>query len=116
MVEVTDLHMHFGAVRALTGVSFVAPDGAITGLVGANGAGKTTTRNIVSGLCERSAHCANDLIWIYCHRAESSVIEFLLHPIVLVWLFVVTPFAAAAAMWSRRRLLRELNNLKTARY
>ena len=28
MVEVTDLHVHFGAVRALTGVSFVARDGA----------------------------------------------------------------------------------------
>jgi sodium transport system ATP-binding protein len=50
MVEVTDLHMHFGALRALTGVSFVAPDGAITGLLGENGAGKTTTMNIVSGL------------------------------------------------------------------
>jgi sodium transport system ATP-binding protein len=50
MVEVTDLHMHFGAVRALNGVSFVAPDGAITGLLGENGAGKTTTLNIVSGL------------------------------------------------------------------
>ena len=52
MVEVTDLHMHFGAVRALTGVSFVARDGAITGLLGENGAGKTTTLNIVSGLHE----------------------------------------------------------------
>jgi sodium transport system ATP-binding protein len=50
MVEVTDLHMHFGAVRALSGVSFVARDGAITGLLGENGAGKTTTLNIVSGL------------------------------------------------------------------
>ena len=50
MVEVTDLHMHFGAVRALTGVSFVARDSAITGLLGENGAGKTTTLNIVSGL------------------------------------------------------------------
>ena len=52
MVEVTDLHMHYGAVRALTGVSFVALDGAITGLLGENGAGKTTTLNIVSGLHE----------------------------------------------------------------
>jgi ABC-type branched-subunit amino acid transport system ATPase component len=50
MVDVTDLHMHFGAVRALAGVSFVARDGAITGLLGENGAGKTTTLNIVSGL------------------------------------------------------------------
>jgi sodium transport system ATP-binding protein len=50
MVEVTNLHMHFGAVRALTGVSFVARDGAITGVLGENGAGKTTTLNIISGL------------------------------------------------------------------
>jgi len=50
MVEVRDLHMHFGAVRALTGISFTAPDGTITGLLGENGAGKTTTLNIVSGL------------------------------------------------------------------
>jgi len=44
--------MHFGAVRALSGVSFVARDGAITGLLGENGAGKTTTLNVVSGLHE----------------------------------------------------------------
>jgi sodium transport system ATP-binding protein len=50
MVQVTDLHMHFGAVRELTGASFVARDGAITGLLGANGAGKTTTLNVFSGL------------------------------------------------------------------
>jgi len=50
MVEVTDLHMHFGEVRALSGVSFAARDGAITGLLGENGAGKTTTLNIISGL------------------------------------------------------------------
>jgi hypothetical protein len=39
-----------------------------------------------------------------------------MRPAVLVFLFLVTPLAAAAAMWYRRRLLRELNNLKTARY
>ena len=50
MVEVRDLHMHFGAVTALAGTSFTAPDGMITGLLGENGAGKTTTLNIVSGL------------------------------------------------------------------
>jgi sodium transport system ATP-binding protein len=50
MLEVRDLHMHFGPVKALSGASFAAPDGAITGLLGENGAGKTTTMNIVSGL------------------------------------------------------------------
>jgi sodium transport system ATP-binding protein len=50
MLEARDLHMRFGSVTALAGVSFTAADGAITGLVGENGAGKTTTLNIVSGL------------------------------------------------------------------
>jgi sodium transport system ATP-binding protein len=43
MIEVKDLHKHFGAVKAVDGVSFTARDGEITGLLGPNGAGKTTT-------------------------------------------------------------------------
>ena len=43
MIEVSDLHKAFGAVKAVDGVSFSARDGEITGLLGPNGAGKTTT-------------------------------------------------------------------------
>lgn len=43
MIEVSDLHKSFGAVKAVDGVSFHARDGEITGLLGPNGAGKTTT-------------------------------------------------------------------------
>ena len=47
MIEVQDLHKSFkskaGMIHAVRGVSFTAPDGAITGLLGPNGAGKTTT-------------------------------------------------------------------------
>jgi sodium transport system ATP-binding protein len=43
MIEVKDLHKHFGKVKAVDGVSFTARDGQITGLLGPNGAGKTTT-------------------------------------------------------------------------
>jgi len=51
MIEVTDLHKQFktktGVVKAVSGVSFSAPDGQITGLLGPNGAGKTTTMRML---------------------------------------------------------------------
>jgi sodium transport system ATP-binding protein len=43
MIEVKDLRKTFGDVHAVSGVSFTARDGEITGLLGPNGAGKTTT-------------------------------------------------------------------------
>ncbi|HEY1076041.1 MAG TPA: ATP-binding cassette domain-containing protein [Fontimonas sp.] len=43
MIVVRDLRRSFGAIRAVSGVSFRAEDGQITGLLGPNGAGKTTT-------------------------------------------------------------------------
>jgi sodium transport system ATP-binding protein len=43
VIEALALHKRFGAVTAVSDVSFVARDGAITGLVGPNGAGKSTT-------------------------------------------------------------------------
>jgi ABC-type multidrug transport system ATPase subunit len=53
MVEVRDLHKHFGRVTALAGVSFKAPDGQITGVLGENGAGKTTTPTFSVGCITR---------------------------------------------------------------
>lgn len=47
MIQVTNLHKSFGNVHALRGVTFVAPDGQITGLLGPNGAGKTTTLRVL---------------------------------------------------------------------
>jgi sodium transport system ATP-binding protein len=43
MLEARGLYKSFGAIAAVRGVSFVARDGQITGLLGANGAGKSTT-------------------------------------------------------------------------
>ena len=49
-LRVEGLHVHFGGVHALDGVSFEAEPGSIVGLIGANGSGKTTTLDVISGL------------------------------------------------------------------
>ena len=41
MLEIKDLHVNYGAVHALNGVSMTVNDGEIVSLIGANGAGKT---------------------------------------------------------------------------
>ena len=50
MLEVRDLCAGYGAVRALRGVTFTAPTGEVTAVLGANGAGKTTLLRTVTGL------------------------------------------------------------------
>ncbi|MGC8510619.1 MAG: ABC transporter ATP-binding protein [Acidimicrobiales bacterium] len=50
MIVVDDLSVSYGAVRALQSVSFEAPSGEITAVLGANGAGKTTLLRTISGL------------------------------------------------------------------
>lgn len=50
MLEVNDLHVFYGAIHALKGLSFQLKQGEIVTLIGANGAGKSTTLNSVSGI------------------------------------------------------------------
>jgi branched-chain amino acid transport system ATP-binding protein len=50
MIRVQNLSVNYGAVRALRDVSFEAPTGQITAVLGANGAGKTTLLRTISGL------------------------------------------------------------------
>jgi ABC-type branched-subunit amino acid transport system ATPase component/ABC-type branched-subunit amino acid transport system permease subunit len=49
-LEVHDLAVHFGGIRALQGADLTVNPGEIVGLIGPNGAGKTTLMNIVSGV------------------------------------------------------------------
>jgi branched-chain amino acid transport system ATP-binding protein len=50
VIRVEGLSVNYGAVRALRDVSFEAPTGQITAVLGANGAGKTTLLRTISGL------------------------------------------------------------------
>lgn len=50
MLRVSDIHVYYGAIHALKGVSFAIEKGELVTLLGANGAGKTTTLKTVSGL------------------------------------------------------------------
>ena len=42
MLEIKDLHVFYGAIHALKGISLTVADGELVSLIGANGAGKTT--------------------------------------------------------------------------
>ena len=50
MLEVKDLEVYYGMIRAIKGISFEVNKGEVIALIGANGAGKTTILHTVSGL------------------------------------------------------------------
>lgn len=50
ILEIKDLYVSYGAIRALHGISFHVEEGEIVTLIGANGAGKSTTLRTISGL------------------------------------------------------------------
>jgi branched-chain amino acid transport system ATP-binding protein len=50
MLEIKDLEVSYGSIKALHGVSLQVPEKSIVTLIGANGAGKSTTLRAVSGL------------------------------------------------------------------
>ncbi|MGC9796106.1 ABC transporter ATP-binding protein [Fervidobacterium riparium] len=52
MLEIMDLHVHYGGIHALKGISMKVEEGQIISLIGANGAGKSTTLRTICGLKE----------------------------------------------------------------
>ncbi|WP_373047106.1 ABC transporter ATP-binding protein [Vulgatibacter sp.] len=55
ILELRDVHVHYGAIHALHGVSLQVRAGEVVALIGANGAGKTTTLRAVSGMLQPSS-------------------------------------------------------------
>lgn len=50
LLEVEDLHVFYGRIEAIKGISFTVGEGEIVTLIGANGAGKSTTLKTISGV------------------------------------------------------------------
>jgi branched-chain amino acid transport system ATP-binding protein len=50
MLEIKNLHVYYGGIHALHGISLSVPDGQIVALLGANGAGKSTTLRTIAGI------------------------------------------------------------------
>lgn len=54
LLEVKDLHVHYGVIEALKGVSIEVKPGEIVTLIGANGAGKTSLLQAISGIVKKT--------------------------------------------------------------
>lgn len=72
LLEVNNLEVCYGVIRALHGISFEVNQGEIVTLIGANGAGKTTTMQSVVGLIPKKSGSVifdgNDITKTPCHK------------------------------------------------
>jgi branched-chain amino acid transport system ATP-binding protein len=55
LLQVSNVHAHYGAIEALKGISLVVEEGEVVTLIGSNGAGKSTTLRSISGLTPATA-------------------------------------------------------------
>src|SRR5437868_1264897 len=72
LLELEDVHVHYGKVEALKGISLTVGDGEIVTLIGGNGAGKSTTLKTISGLRPLTSGSirfkGDDIVGVPAHR------------------------------------------------
>jgi branched-chain amino acid transport system ATP-binding protein len=72
LLDVRDLNVSYGAIKAVQGISFKVCEGEIISLIGANGAGKSTTLRTISGIVRSESGAivfdGNDLTGLPSHR------------------------------------------------
>lgn len=72
MLTVEDIHVYYGAIHAIKGISLDVPDGEIVALIGSNGAGKSTTLRTISGLMKpkegKILYEGNDITGVPAHK------------------------------------------------
>jgi branched-chain amino acid transport system ATP-binding protein len=80
-LTVSDLHVSYGPIKAITGISLTVPERGIVAVLGANGAGKSTLLRAVSGL-QRAA--AGSIVFNGLHLERLSPDAIVRHGVVQV--------------------------------
>jgi len=76
MLQIRDLHVSYGEIKALKGISLDVPDGNIVTLIGANGAGKTTLLRTISGLLKTRSGSIRWDEHELTHRPPHDIVKF----------------------------------------
>ena len=76
LLKVDNIHVYYGAIHAIKGVSFEVNEGETVALIGANGAGKSTTLKTISGLMHPKSgsiqFCDKDITHMEAYRLVSQ--------------------------------------------
>ena len=117
MLEVRDLRVNYGRIRALQGVSLDVAEGEIVALIGANGAGKSSTMNAISGVVRAAAGeirlDGESLVGLPSHRiVRRGVVQVPEGRLIFAGLTIEENLRlAAAAAHDRRRETEELDRV-----